>query len=142
MSRMPEQTLWDNLREAMEPYWFAKRLEDRLGAGFPDVSFTGRRKRFSWIELKVMPKLPPENRVFDIPHFTADQRAFGLEALRHGGASCWWLLTRLGDVDHLHRATIIDQMGEIKYSLWRNKAAWTGRVDFNTAPDIAKVLLG
>ena len=126
----------------MEPYWFAKRLEDRLGAGFPDVSFSGKRKRFAWMELKVLPKLPQENRVFDIEHFTADQRAFGLEALRHGGASSWWLLTRMDTVDHLHRATIIDLMGDIKYSAWRNKAVWVGRVDFDTAPAIARALFG
>lgn len=142
MSRFPEQTLWDNLSEVMTPYWFARRIEDRLGGGLPDVSFTANKKRFSWLELKVLSNLPAENRVFDIPKFTADQRGFGLECLRHGGASSWWLMTRCGDVDHLHRATIIDDLGVIKYSLWRNKAAWVGRVDFNTASAIAKVLLG
>lgn len=142
MSRTPEQKLYDNLAEVMEPYWFAKRVEDRLGIGLPDLTFAMKKRRFSWMELKVLDKIPQENRKFDIAHFTAGQRAFGLESLRHGGASSWWMMTRLGDVDHLHRATIIDDMGEIKYSLWRNRAAWVGRIDFDTAPAIAKVLLG
>lgn len=143
MTRFPEQHLYDDLAAAMAPYWYAKRIEDRIGSGLPDLTFAGKRKRFAWMELKVMSKLPAENRLFDIPHFEAAQRAFGLEALRHGGASSWWLMTRLSDVDHLHRATIIDDMTEgIKYTLWRNKAAWVGRITSDSAPAIAKVILG
>lgn len=141
-SRFPEQLAWDDLREALRPYWWAKRLEDRLGAGFPDLTFTGKKKGFRWMELKVLPDLPQENRKFDIRHFTSEQRAFGLEALRHGGASSWWLMTRLGGVDHLHKATIIDDLGEIKYSVFRNRAAWIGHIDAESAPLLAQLLLG
>ena len=80
--RLPEQLLWDDLRDAMGTLWFARRIEDKLGPGLPDLSFSGKRKRFSWMELKVLPKLPQENRIFDIDHFMADQRGFGLSSLR------------------------------------------------------------
>jgi len=124
----------------MGTLWFAKRVEDRLGSGLPDVSFAGKKRRYMWMELKCLPRLPQENRKFDIEHFTADQRAFGLESLRHGGASAWWMMSRLGGIDHLHRATIIDDLGEIRYSSFRNKAAWVGLVSPATAPEIAKIL--
>lgn len=139
-TRLPEQALWDDLRDAMGTLWFAKRIEDRLGAGVPDVSFAGKKRRFAWMELKVLPKLPAENRVFDIPKFYAEQRAFGLQSLKYAGAQGWWLLTRCGDIDHLHRATIIDDLGLIRYSVFRNKAAWVGRVNVSTTADIAKIL--
>lgn len=138
--RLPEQLLWDDLREAMGTLWFARRVEDKLGPGLPDVSFAGRKRRYMWMELKALPKLPSENRTFDIEHFTAEQRAFGLQSLQHGGASSWWLMTRIDGIDHLHRATIIDDLGEIKYSAFRNKAQWVGRISPDTAPTIASIL--
>jgi hypothetical protein len=138
--RKPEQALWDDLRGAMGTLWFAKRIEDRIGSGAPDVAFALKKKRFGWMELKVLPKLPQENRIFDIAHFNADQRAFGLQSLKYAGASGWWLLTRAGGVDHLHRATIIDDLGAIRYSVFRNKAAWVGRINVSTASDVTKIL--
>lgn len=126
--RFPEQRLWDDLSVAMGGLWFARRIEDRLGSGLPDVFFAGRKRRGAWMELKVLPNLPQENRIFDIPHFTADQRGFGLQMLQSGGASSWWLFTRTGTVDHLHRATIIDALGEQTYAYFRSKTAWRGRI--------------
>jgi hypothetical protein len=133
-AREPEQRLWDDLRNSMGNRWFARRVEDRLGAGLPDVFFAGRKRRGAWMELKVMPNLPLENRKFDIPHFTPDQRGFGLQMLQSGGANSWWLMTRLGMVDHLHRATIIDYLGEVTYRVIRKKAVWVGDI---TAPGSA-----
>jgi len=138
--RLPEQKLWDSLREAMGTLWFARRIEDRIGAGLPDLSFALHKRRSAWMELKVLPRLPQENRVFDIPHFTAEQRAFGLNCLKYGGVSSWWLMTRLDGIDHLHRATIIDDLGEVKYSAFRNKAAWVGRITYEVGPALAKIL--
>jgi hypothetical protein len=138
--RLPEQLLWDDLREAMGTLWFARRIEDRLGGGLPDVAFAGKKRRYSWMELKVLPRLPQENRIFDISHFTPEQRAFGLASAQHGGNSSWWLMTRLDGVDHLHRANIIDDLGESKYSVFRNKAAWIGRISPEVAPSVAKIL--
>jgi hypothetical protein len=135
--RLPEQRLWDDVRNSMGNRWFAKRIEDRLGAGLPDVYFAGRKKRGAWMELKVLPNLPQEHRKFDIAHFTPDQRAFGLQMLQHAGANYWWLMTRLGPVDHLHRATIIDFVGEVQYSVFRKKAVWVGDV---TAPGSADAI--
>lgn len=143
-TRLPEQMLWDDLRTRMGNLWFARRVEDRLGAGFPDIFFAGKKKRAAAMELKVLPKLPQETRKFDIPHFTAEQRGFGLQMLESGGASSWWLMTRCGDLDHLHRATIIDCLGEITYSVFRNKAAWVGRLPSSPNADrqIASILFG
>lgn len=109
----------------------------------PDVFFAGRKRRGAWMELKVLDRLPQENKKFDIPHFTADQRAFGLQMLQSGGANSWWLMTRLADVDHLHRATIIDDLGEVRYSVFRNRAAWVGRLTEtpDAADQIAKIIL-
>lgn len=139
--RFPEQRLWDDLREAMAPHWFARRIEDKLGAGLPDLFFAGRKRRGAWAELKVLPNLPQENRVFDIGHLTPEQRAFGLQMLEAGGANSWWLILRTGDVDHIHRATVIDYLGESTYATFRNKAAWKGRISAATAPAIAAVIL-
>lgn len=93
------------------------------------------------MELKVLPTLPAETKKFDIPHFTADQRGFGLNCLEHGGASSWWLMTRCKDVDHLHRATIIDDLGEVTYKTFRNKAVWTGRIPSTNPLQLLSVLL-
>lgn len=141
--RLPEQKLWDDLRDSMAPYWFARRIEDRLGAGLPDLMFIINRskRRTSWMELKVLPSLPNERRMFDIPHFTADQRGFGLTVLEHGGAVAWWLMTRCGDVDHLHNATIIPELGSISYKVFRNKAAWVGRISPAQAATVKVKLL-
>lgn len=141
--RKPEQKLWDDTRDTMGNLWFARRIEDRIGAGLPDVFFAGRKRRGAWMELKVLPKLPQEGRKFDIPHFEPEQRAFGLQMLMAGGANSWWLMTRLGDVDHLHRATIIDALGEINYSVFRNRAVWIGRLRESpgAAEQIAKLIL-
>jgi hypothetical protein len=124
----------------MGTLWFARRIEDKLGAGLPDLAFAGKKRRYSWMELKALPRLPQENRIFDIPHFTPDQRAFGLVSAQYGGNSSWWLMTRIDGVDHLHRANIIDDLGVVKYSLFRNKAAWIGRISHEVAPQIAKIL--
>jgi len=138
--RLPEQKFWDDLRETMRGQWFARRVEDRLGAGLPDLLFALRKRRSAWMELKVLPKLPAERRVFDIEHFTADQRGFGLSMRDNGGVNSWWLMTRMGDVDHLHNASIIDHIGEINYKLFRNKAKWVGRLSPDHAESIADVL--
>jgi hypothetical protein len=140
MRRLPEGLLWDDLRDAMGTLWFARRIEDKLGAGLPDVSFAGKKRRYAWMELKVVQRQPKEDRAFDIEHFTAEQRAFGLQSLQSGGASSWWLMTRTDTVDHLHRATIIDDLGEVKYSVFRNRAAWVGRISPDVAGDIARIL--
>jgi hypothetical protein len=121
----------------MALHWFARRIEDKLGAGLPDVFFAGRKRRGAWMELKALPNLPQEHRLFDIAHFTPEQRAFGLQMLESGGANSWWLWTRTADIDHLHRATIIDLLGESTYTTFRAKAAWVGRV---TAPGAAEAV--
>ena len=139
--RLPEQRLWDDLRDAMGTRWFARRIEDRLVAGVPDLFFCGKKRRGAWMELKVLPNLPQEGRRFDISHFTPEQRAFGLQMLISGGASSWWLMTRCGDVDHLHRATVIDMLGEVTYSVFRNKAVWVGRINAESAASIGLAIL-
>jgi hypothetical protein len=126
--RLPEQKLWDDLRDCMGSRWFARRIEDRLGGGVPDLTFALKKRRAGWMELKVLEKLPPERRVFDIGHFTADQRAFGLQMREYGGLSSWFLLTRCGDVDHLHNPSVIDMLGEDNYKTFRNRALWAGRL--------------
>ncbi len=143
--KLPEQKLWQDTKDALGGGWWARRVEDTLNSGLPDVAFTGRKRRWSWMELKVMPKLPPENglKMFDIPHFNPYQRGFGLEAHRHGGQSAWWLLTRCDTVDHLHRATIIDLLGQVNYTTFRKKAAWVGRISTpNSAAGVLDLLFG
>lgn len=128
--RKPEQRLWDDLSQAMGGSWHARRIEDRLGAGLPDVVFTGQKRKWAFMELKQVPVLPQEGgrKPFDLPGLTADQRGFGLEAFRHGGAHSWWLMTRVGSVDLLHRPSIIDQLGTINFTTFRKKAAWVGKL--------------
>lgn len=138
--RLPEQRLWDDLRGAMGGVWFARRIEDRLGAGVPDLSFALKKRRAGWMELKVLPRLPAERRLFDIDHFTADQRGFGLSMREHGGNTSWWLMTRCGDVDHLHNASIIDSLGRINYKTFRNRAAWVGRLGSCPSEDLVDAL--
>lgn len=143
--RLPEQKLWQDIKDSLGSGWWPRRIEDRLAAGLPDVAFTGQKRRWSWMELKVLPKLPLEGgiKTFDIAHFTAEQRGFGLEAYRHGGQSAWWLLTRCDTVDHLHRATFIDQLGQVNYTAFRKKAAWVGRVSApGSADKILSLLFG
>lgn len=138
--RLPEQKLWDDLRNSLGGGWFPRRIEDKLGGGLPDLSFTGRKRRCAWMELKVLPNLPAEGgiRKFDIAHFSAEQRGFGLEISRHGGQSAWWLMTRVGPIDHLHRANVIDMLGEVNYTTFRKRAVWFGDV---TKPAAAQVIL-
>lgn len=128
--RLPEQRVWDDLRGTLGGMWHARRIEDRLGSGAPDVVFAGRKRRWSWMELKQIPVLPVEGgrRLFDLPNFTPEQRGFGLEAARHGGQGAWWLYTRCGDLDHLHRANVIDMLGTVNYTTFRKKAAWAGKL--------------
>lgn len=137
--RLPEQRVWDDLRVAMGNLWFARRVEDRLGAGVADVTFAIGKRRAGWLELKQLMDLPSERRKFDfaLDHFTPDQRGFGLAMRDAGGITSWWLLTRTGPregsfVDHLHNSRIIDDLGEINYATFRNRSAWIGRL---THPD-------
>ena len=140
--RLPEQRLWDDLRECMGSVWFARRIEDRLGGGVPDVSFAIGKRRGAWMELKVIDRMPAERRIFDIPEFRADQRAFGLQMREHGGMSSWFLMTRCLDVDHLHNASVIDTLGEDNYKTFRNRALWVGRLtDPEACSAIANKLL-
>lgn len=47
----PEQKLWAQLKEAMDPWWLADRIESRTTNGIPDVAFTIVHFH-GWIELK------------------------------------------------------------------------------------------
>lgn len=89
---MTEATqVWAVCRKHVAPYGRWKRIEDRLEAGVPDVSYTLLRPygRQGWLELKLF---RDENRC---PyHFTLEQLMWG-EAEEAAGGN-WHLLGRCG----------------------------------------------
>lgn len=88
--RLPEQRLWDWLRDRLTGRWFAERVENRVMAGTPDVYFSHRLGR-GWIELKVVNNWPrTEVAKFKIPHWTQNQRNWMQQHHAQGGKS--WLV--------------------------------------------------
>lgn len=88
--RLPEQRLWDWLRDRLQGQWFAERIENELRAGVPDVYFSHAKGR-GWIELKVLDHWPRlETTRVKIPSWTAQQRNWMQQHRQHGGHA--WLV--------------------------------------------------
>lgn len=88
--RLPEQRLWDWLRDRLSGRWFAERVENRVMAGTPDVYFSHPHGR-GWLELKVVNNWPrTEAGKLKIPHWTQNQRNWMRRHHEHGGKA--WLV--------------------------------------------------
>lgn len=88
--RLPEQLLWDWLRDRMGNLWFAQRIENRVGTNIPDVHFALRQRTFTgWIELKSIPDWGKnEGSAFRLPKWTQGQRNWARDYAECGG-QCW-----------------------------------------------------
>jgi len=76
----------------MKPYWRAKRIENPVGAGTPDVYFTTLVGSMGWMELKSIPSWPKkENTLLKIRHFSPEQRLF-MKLHGRAGANVWMFL--------------------------------------------------
>lgn len=88
--RLPEQRLWDWLRDRLQGHWFAERIENELRAGVPDVYFSHTRAR-GWAELKVLDHWPRiDSTKVRIPSWTAQQRNWMRQHRQCGGHA--WLV--------------------------------------------------
>lgn len=89
--RLPEQRLWDWLRDRLQGQWFAERIENELRAGVPDVYFSHAKGR-GWIELKVLDHWPRlEGTKVKIPSWTAQQRNW-MQQHRQCGGHAWLVI--------------------------------------------------
>lgn len=55
---MREAPAWRDLRNRLRPYGRFERVENRVGAGMPDVYYTLASRRTGWLELKYLPARP------------------------------------------------------------------------------------
>lgn len=85
MSR--EATFWDELRTGIlqaYPGSHLVRIENRVGAGMPDVNGCIEGVDF-WAELKAIESAPKRKGIIRIPHYTQEQRLWIRKRGRAGG---------------------------------------------------------
>lgn len=104
---MTEAGAWRYLRAAVGDRWYARRIEDRLAAGTPDVFYAVPGRCCGWLELKHRPAWPARAATPLRLGLTAEQRRVLLD-LRAAGVPAWVYL-RVGR-DHLllHPARAVD----------------------------------
>jgi len=136
-----EKSLWSYLRKGMKGKWsHARRHEDLIGAGVPDVSYYHYGN--SWIELKEvkqLPKRPTTGISLGQWHMNGGaQRHFLMK--RKG-----WLFIRVNRPKRMY--LILDYANlppwERPYWTWIELSAhalyiWTNRVDFETLAMLLK----
>ena len=97
--RLPEQRLWDWLRDRLGGHWFAERVENEVKVGTPDVYFAHPRGK-GWLELKSIKAWPRlESTPLKLPNWTTAQRAWMQEHSRMGG--CSWLVVQIEDTNEV-----------------------------------------
>lgn len=98
--RLPEQRLWDRVRDNMLVGMWAQRVENSLGAGMPDVVIIDKEsslQRTSWVELKVNENRPVRDKTPFLGKskgLSAEQINWHMDCAQHGGKS--WILAALG----------------------------------------------
>lgn len=106
-----------------------QRHEDLLSEGVPDVSYTIKGAS-GWVELKYLPKTPPEQHTATIRHFTKEQRNWLVDCGRNGGRA--WLLLQLGKSYYLYNWR---QVHLFNVAAWQDvlplaTGAWHGRCNW------------
>ena len=82
-----ESDLWESIRNAVSGHW--ERVENMLGAGYPDVSFCTSDGIEGHMELKQLRAWPKRTRTKINPRVSDDQIKWGALRTRAGGL---WLL--------------------------------------------------
>lgn len=107
--RLPEQRLWDWLRDRLQGRWFAERVENKVMVGTPDVYFSHSTGQ-GWIELKVIDNWPrSEAAKFKIPNWTQVQRNWMERHREHGGRA--WLIV---GVEHTGEVLVLPDTEALK----------------------------
>jgi hypothetical protein len=84
--------VWKHLSGVMRGRWDARRHEDALGAGVPDVSY-GCGGADGWIELKALDRWPARpDTLVRLDNLTPEQLRFLENRGRAGGGRCFVLL--------------------------------------------------
>jgi len=95
---MSEAKMWDRLRVGMGHRWVAERIENKLNAGTPDVTYAIRMGAFGangWVELKYLRRLTDdESEEVEVPLYKPEQRNW---IRRHGQGGYVFLLLQAAD---------------------------------------------
>lgn len=127
---MNESVFWGQLKNTMQGYWEANRIETGTGVGIPDVSYSIYNAH-GWIELKWLEKLPANvDTKITIDHFTKIQKHWLKQRGRLAG-HCW-VFVHISDSREwfLFDWRQVDEIEAWRVGQWRKKARLyaTGRL--------------
>lgn len=136
---MSEQALWRTVCRKLGGYGHIVRVENKVEAGTPDVSYCFTGFGEGWIELKHAASWPRRSNVpLRLPHFTSEQRAWLLQRWTAGGNA--WLLLQVGTWYLLFDGkTAAYQVGRATQEELYQLAKWHGRRGW-AAVDLIKAL--
>ncbi len=84
-----ERALWQTVRRHLSPHGLFHRIENRIGAGTPDVVYC-IKGRTGWLELKHVPRWPPRDKL-TLRYLTSFQILWMRQWRQHEGRA-WVLL--------------------------------------------------
>lgn len=114
---LPEQKMYHDLKNAVGSLLHMTRVEDSLGHGVSDVTWSNHKGLQGWVELKVIPAWPVRVKTLvKVERFTPQQKLF----LLNTGPGSWFLLK----VDTANEWLLFDWQSAQEVGYWTKEGLY------------------